>query len=335
MSRPIFVLVNPNAGSRKRRPSLERLAAILGDQGSVEATERLDQVEDAVQRLLASGPQVVAISGGDGTLGSVLNEALAQLGDADALPAFLPTNSGTIDFVAKKVGIRGDIEDVLERLTQVYASGGRVVTTEVDSLQLTGTWRRQGQSEAFKRVGFALAAGGIGQRFFAKYYAEPKLGAPAIVKVVLRAVASHALAQLPLPVPDGALSYGRDVFRPTRARVTLDGEPVQGDDHGAIHAGAFEVSLGGVFRVFPMARERGVIHFQAGGIVPKEMILALPSLVLGRRIPSRQLVEQGGRELRVEALGPELLAPILDGEPLRDVETLTVTVGPRVRIATV
>lgn len=333
MRRPIFVLINPNAG-RHRRPADEaRVARILGSRGLVQATSDLTEVSSAVGRMVSEGSEIVAISGGDGTLGGVLNELLAQLPPGAALPALLPTNSGTIDFVAKKVGIRGSIEQVLGRLVRSVEQGQPVQTLEVDSLKLEGTWRREGQSQPFSRIGFALAAGGIGQRFFAKYYSEPQLGASAIVRVVAQAVASYALGRVPVRVPARLLEYGRDVFSPTLARVTIDGVAVEGERHGAIHAGAFEVSLGGVFRVFPLARERGALHFQAGEIVPEEMIFALPSLVRGSRIPSKRLVETRGQRLHIEARGPELLAPILDGEPLEHVETLTVTLGPRVRIA--
>ena len=137
------------------------------------------------------------------------------------------------------------------------------------------------------------------------------------------------------PVPERYLDYGRAVFRPTRARVTIDGEPVPGDAHGAIHAGAFDVSLGGVFRVFPYAAERGHSHFQAGAIIPAEMIRALPALVRGRAIPSHHLVEKKGRQMQVTATGDELLSLILDGEGIEHVAELSVTSGPPVAIARV
>ncbi len=331
----IAVVSNPHAARHKARVDAGRLRRSLGKRGVVYETTSLDALGDAVRDFLDRGVDYVAISGGDGTLNWVLNEALAVLGDADKLPSFLPTNGGTIDFVARKVGIEGRAEDIVEALVQGLDAGRDPTTTRLDSLQLQGTrCAPGGTSEPFSRLGFALAAGGIGQRFFSKYYLEPHLGARAIVKVVARAVASHAASKLPLPVPERYLSYGRDVFRATVARVIVDGKELEDREHGAIHAGAFDVSLGGVFRVFPLARERGRIHFQAGGIVPSEMIRALPDLARGGAIRSERLTEVSGAEMIVIADG-ELLAPIIDGELFEHVERLEVRSGPQVSIAQV
>lgn len=335
MSRPIAVIINPNAGRHRPAADARRLAAILGWQGRVFETESEHAVGPAVDEALAAGAQVIAISGGDGTLGGVLNALLQRVGP-DALPLLTPTNSGTIDFVARKVQIKGDVEDIVARLAASFRSGTRPVRVEVDSLQLKGHIRAPGMPETpFTQVGFALAAGGIGQRFFSKYYEEPVLGARAIVQVVAQAVGSYALDRAGAPVPERYRAYGRAVFRPTLAEVSIDGQRVPGNAHGAIHAGAFDVSLGGVFRVFPMAAEKGAIHFQAGAIIPGEMIRALPALVRGSKIPSERLVEKKGYEMRVVPCSDEMLSLILDGEPIDYVSELQVVPGPAVGIVRV
>jgi len=100
-------------------------------------------------------------------------------------------------------------------------------------------------------------------------------------------VASRIAAQLRAPCPALARVRKRRVRTDAR-RVTIDGEEVPGRTHGAIHAGSIDISLGGVFRVFPLAHDDGALHFQAGEIVPKEMIFALPSLARGGAIPSQR-----------------------------------------------
>jgi diacylglycerol kinase family enzyme len=335
MSRPIAVIINPNAGRHRPAADARRLAAILGWHGRVFETESEHAVGPAVDEALSAGAQVIAISGGDGTLGGVLNALLRRLGP-DQLPLLTPTNSGTIDFVARKVQIEGDVEDIVARLAASFRAGLRPERVDVDSLRLDGCIRQPGKPEtALSQVGFALAAGGIGQRFFSKYYEEPVLGARAIVRVVAQAVGSYALDRANAPVPERYRAYGRAVFRPTLARVSIDGEAVPGDAHGAIHAGAFDVSLGGVFRVFPFAADKGALHFQAGAIVPAEMIRALPALVRGSKIPSERLVEKMGHEMRVTPSSDELLSLILDGEPIHHVAELRVIPGPPVGIVRV
>jgi diacylglycerol kinase family enzyme len=331
LSSEIAVVLNPNASSGRRTVSARarRLERALGWRGAVYATENLDELREAVKEILAERPRVVVTDGGDGTLHWVLNEARRHVKSVSEVPPLLPTNGGTIDFVARKVGVRGHAESIVRALVRTLEEGRTPELVELDTLSLVGRERGGGD---FDRLGFALAAGGIGQRFFAKYYAEKSLGPGAIVRVVAKAVGSRALGQLPLPIPASMLDYGRQVFRPTPARVTIDGEPIAGEHHGAIHAGALDVSLGGVFRVFPLARELGALHFQAGEIVPSEIIRALPSLAMGSVIESERLRETRGSEMRIEALEGETLDPIIDGETFAGLEELTVRLGPRVRV---
>jgi hypothetical protein len=256
---------------------------------------------------------------------------LRQQADAPKLPNLVPTNGGTIDFVARKVGITGNAERILLSLTKSLERRQAPPLVPIDSLEITGTQRAEdGSSQPFRRIGFALAAGGIGQRFFDKYYQEDEPGTRAILSVVLRAVGSYTLGRVGARAPEKALAYARDVFAPTRARVSIDGWAVPCEEHGAIHAGSLDVSLAGLFRVFPLARERGRLHFQAGGIVPTEIIRALPDLYRGRAIKSAHLFERAGSEMHIEALGNELLSPIIDGELFRGLSCMTVTRGPTI-----
>jgi len=331
LSSEIAVVLNPNARSGRRgvKARARRLERTLGWRGVVYATGNLDELREAVAEILSAPPRVIVTDGGDGTLHWVLNEARQHVDSVSDIPPLLPTNGGTIDFVARKVGVRGHAESIVEALVRSLEAGRMPELVELDTLSLIGAEREEGD---FDRLGFALAAGGIGQRFFAKYYAEKSLGPGAIVRVVAKAVGSRALGQLPLPVPESMLRYGREVFRPTPARVSIDGETIAGEHHGAIHAGALDVSLGGVFRVFPLARDLGSLHFQAGEIVPSEIIRALPSLAMGGAIPSERLRESGGSEMHIEALEGETLDPIIDGETFAGLGELTVRLGPRIRV---
>ena len=332
MSR-IAVIFNPNSRKNRKRPPgwAERLRHIVADLGEVHETRELAELRPVLESALERGVDYLVSDGGDGSLHWAANEALALLRQSGTsrLPNLVPTNGGTIDFVARKVGITGNAEKILLSLTKSLKRRRPPELVAIDSLEVSGAIRdAQGREQPFLRIGFALAAGGIGQRFFDKYYRQPEPGTRAILSVVLRSVASHGLGQLGGWVPEETLRYGREVFAPTRARVTIDGWTVPCESHGAIHAGSLDVSLAGVFRVFPLARMRGQLHFQAGGIVPTEIIRALPDLYRGRAIKSEHLFEKAGQEMRVEALGDELLNPIIDGEIFRGLSRMTVRRGP-------
>ncbi|MEZ4229349.1 MAG: diacylglycerol kinase family protein [Polyangiaceae bacterium] len=332
----IGILLNPNSRKNRRQSAeaaqrLGQLKRRVGELGHVVETQSTDELRHAIEALVDDGVEYLVSDGGDGALHWALNEVRRLRGDAGLIP-IVPTCGGTIDFVARKVGVEGSQDAIVERLIQHIERGEAPRVLHLDSLRLTGEDER---GEPFDRLGFALAAGGVGQRFFDHYYSSPDPSPATIVAIVLRTVASFALGALNVPRTETLQSYAEQLFRPTLAEVSIDGEALGTTKHGAIHAGAFDVSLGGVFRVFPLAAEPGQLHFQAGAITPLEIIAALPDLVRGGAIRSPNLREVAGTELRVRALSDELLAPIIDGEQFTGLRSLNVTPGPQVPIATV
>src|SRR2546426_810666 len=80
----------------------------------------------------------------------MLNKASETLGEgAHALPSrlkyALPTNGGTIDYVARRAGIRGRAEDILKKLVSLYRSGSPLEESLVPSLLFTGRIERGGR----------------------------------------------------------------------------------------------------------------------------------------------------------------------------------------------
>jgi diacylglycerol kinase family enzyme len=337
----IGVVINPNSRKNRKQPPgrAERIRRILGAAGEARETESIAAVAPAVRDLIERNVDYLVSDGGDGAMNWMLNAAydLAEAGALGGrpLPLAVPTNGGTIDFVAQKAGIHGEGLSIVRALVGSLERGEPLDTLTLDSLEIDGIEVTASGERRFRRIGFALAAGGIGRRFFDKYYESRDPGAGTIVSVVVRAVASRLVASLRLPLPEHLLAYGKDVFRPTRARVVIDGEELPTRVHGAIHAGAFEISYGRVFRVFPLAKEPGVLHFQAGEILPSEIIRALPDLHRGRAIRSRRMRDVSGHVMEIEAEGGELLSPIIDGEPFGEIRRMTVRAGPPVRVARV
>lgn len=324
----VALVLNPHSRKNRGRDREAALRELLGARGEVCVTRATEEIGPLLERLLGRGAELDCLisDGGDGALHWALNAALPIVErEGRALPVVLPTNGGTIDFVARKAGVHGRAEALIARLVRALEQGP-IETTELDTLELRGV---HVGGTPFRKIGFALAAGGVGQRFFDAYYADPEPGAGTIVKVVARTVASLAASPL------GGGAYARRMFRPHAARVWIDGAEVEAREHGAIHAGAFEVNLGGVFRVFPLARERGVLHFQAGAIGPLEIVRNLPRLVRGGAIAARAMKDVRGEEMVIEMLGDEPLRPVLDGEIYEGLRRLEVRRGPRVRVAKV
>ncbi|MBX3276226.1 MAG: hypothetical protein KF729_38595 [Sandaracinaceae bacterium] len=327
----VGVVLNPQARKNRRaaRDRAERLARLLGPHGEVVETRSVDELPDAVERLLPRATHLVS-DGGDGALHWLLNEVRDRLGDDDAArwPTFVPTNGGTIDFVARKAGVRGHSLEIVARLAEAASAGRPPPEQTLDTLAIDAV---RADGVTLSRLGFALAAGGVGSRFFDKYYEDPEPSAATIVRIVARTIGEYVLSRT------GALrdaAFAEHLFRPTQAHVTIDGEVVDTDIHSGLHAGAIDVNFAGILRVFPFARDEGVLHFHAGDMRPQVIILNLPRLIAGTALRGDHLVDKGGREMRIEA-GEEILRPIIDGERYEDVRALTVRPGPRVRIGRV
>jgi diacylglycerol kinase family enzyme len=318
------VIVNPHA--RKNRGTAgdrgDRLRRLVGPWGELHETAAVDALPGVVERLRPRVSHLVS-DGGDGALHWLINEVLAQEPDSRRWPAFVPTNGGSIDFVARKARVRGRADTILPALAAAAECGRRPPEIELDTLELRG---ETSCGATFHRIGFALAAGGVGNRFFDEYDERPRSGRVTMARVIARAVADHAVSVV------AQRQSTSHLFTPTEARVVIDGGEVPTRAHTALHAGSFDVNLGGVLRVFPLAREPGVLHFQAGAIPASHMIANLPALMSGRAIRSARLRDVAGREMVIEA-GQRPLSPVVDGERFDGITRLVVRPGPRIRVA--
>jgi diacylglycerol kinase family enzyme len=338
----IGVITNPHSRKNKGRPNRAReLQSIVGELGEVHSTDNVDSIKPILREFLRRRARFWVADGGDGALHWMVRKGFEVLqedefrGQDVALPLTVPTNGGTIDFVAQNVGIKGKAEEILTSLRGLIETGQSIEEVEVDSMIIEGLERTPEGATSFRTYGFASAAGGVGQRFYSKYYEDADPNPRTIVKVASRAVASMPFAFGPLKqIPGlGKLgSYARDMFQPTRCKVTIDGMVLPHDDYTGVHVAAMSINLGGVFRFFNEADRPGLLHCLVGAPSPFAIAMNLPQMHLGKQIRGDRIVDRACRELTMEATGPELLSPIVDGEFYRNLEKISFRVGPRVRI---
>jgi hypothetical protein len=246
----------------------------------------------------------------------------------------LPTKGGTIDFVANNVGIEGDAEGILATLRRNVECNTLIEDTEVDSMAIDGVQRVDGALVPFRTYGFASAAGGVGQRFYAKYYDHPDPNPRTIMKVVANTIASAPIALSPLSrLPLGAWkSYAKEVFQPVSCRVMIDGMKLPGDRFTGVHIASMSINLGNVLRFFGKADQPGLMNAIVGTPSPWSIIRNLPRMARGDEMRGRNILDRPCREMTMEASGDDLLAPIIDGEFYRNVSKISFRIGPRVRI---
>jgi diacylglycerol kinase family enzyme len=337
----IGVITNPNSRKNRNRPDrAERLQRIVGDMGEVHQTASIASIKPVLREFLRKRARYWVADGGDGALHWMLRMGMEILqedefvGQAATLPLTLPTKGGTIDFVANNVGIKGDAEGILGTLRRSLERNVMIEDTEVDSMVIDGVQLVDGVDVPFRTYGFASAAGGVGQRFYSKYYADPDPNPRTIMKVVANAVASAPIALSPLSkLPLGSwTTYARELFEPTSCRVMLDGMRLPGERFTGVHIASMSINLGNVLRFFGKADQPGLMNALVGTPSPWNIIRNLPRMARGEEMRGRDILDRPCREMTIEAVGDELLAPIIDGEYYRNVKQIGFRIGPRVRI---
>ena len=322
------VVVNANARSHRRRPEqADALRQHLGGLGELRLTHSLEELPGVLEALLAKGAKRLVSVGGDGALHRMHNAlvALKRSGRIEALPPLLPTRGGTINFVAQKLGLHLGPVEQLKSIRERIEGGLPLRQTRLDVLAVDATTTAWEEEHV---VGYAMAAGGVGQRFFEQFYALHHPKPRDIVRVAAIASGSQLLGRMPAArrFPRAWLRPGERMFAPTLAKVTIDGELLDARRHSALHAGAFDVNLGGVFRTFPLAETPGTLHFQAGEVSPGAVMQSVPRLVQGKVLQTPGLHERAGETMLIEAEG-EALSPVLDGEFYRGWTRLLVQAG--------
>jgi diacylglycerol kinase family enzyme len=324
------VIVNPLA--RKNRAAVDRsneLRRIVGGWGEVHETVSVENLRKVVEQLCPRVSHLVS-DGGDGSLNWLINETQHCVRDPDRWPTFVPTNGGSVNAVARKARVRGRPEAILRALTAAAETDRPPPEMFLDTLTLDG---ETAAGSKFHRLCFGLAAGGIGNRFYEKYYDNHTHGRADVVRVLARSFGDYVTNKV-VPGRSNKPNYASSLFAPTQARVVIDGEEVPTRTHRLLHAGAVDLHIGGPFRLFPKASEPGALHFQAGEIRPSRIIVRSPVALTIGTLRGDQLRDVNGKEMIIEAEG-EPLSPIIDGERFLGITRLVARAGPRIRIAQV
>jgi len=324
------IIVNPLA--RRNRAAADRsaeLRRIIGRWGEVHETVSVEDLREVMEQLCPRISHLVS-DGGDGSLNWLINETQHCVSDPERWPTFVPTNGGSVNAVARKARLRGQPEAILRALTAAAEMDRPPPEVFLDTLTLDG---ETAGGATFHRLCFGLAAGGVGNRFYEKYYDNHTHGRADVVRVIARSFGDYITNEV-VPGRSNRPNYASSLFAPTHARVVIDGEEVPTRTHRLLHAGAIDLHIGGPFRLFPKASEPGALHFQAGEMRPSKIIVRFPAALTTGTLRGDRLRDVNGREMIIEA-EDEPLSPIIDGERFVGIVRLVARAGPRFRIAQV
>jgi len=312
----IAVVSNPRARANRANPGLvRRLAYVLGDEGEVAQPPDLDHLEEAMARFRDRGVDVLCVSGGDGTLHKTLSAAVRVYGAGRALgeivlPRVAILRSGTVNTMARNVGVRLGPDDMLGRIVAAWHQGAPLQLVERTLLVVNGL-----------DAGFLFGTGVLA-RFMEAYYAGKEGPGPwKAVKVLARTVAS-ALTRGP---------FAAAMFRRDPLRVVADGREWAAPAFSAVAAGTMaDIGLG--FRPFFRAPAH-LDHLHALGFACDAEVVAkaLPRIYLARPIGHPAVTDEIMRRLVIESTDGGGVGFMMDGDFLPGGPRLVVEAGPRVR----
>lgn len=315
-------------------------AAGISEDCVVCRTRDISEIRPALEEFVDMGCEYWVADGGDGTLHWMLNEGrevLRRKGlwkEPGSYPRIVPSNGGTIDFVARTVGIKGRTDKVVKRLIDGLHAAEKFESVELDTIVIRG--HRPGDPDgewSFERNGFAIALGGIGQKFFSKYYERPNRNPLDIIDISARASVGYLASLLPDKLLPEAASeikdFGHFILSGTQADVVADGRRFDYGVYQGLHASSVEIDFG-TMKLFEYARDPGKMHIVVGDLPLIECAWKWTWYVAGKPIPGKHWHEFAGTTLDVVATGDQLLDPVIDGEMYFGFDKVGVHLGPRV-----
>jgi diacylglycerol kinase (ATP) len=304
----IGIVTNPNALGLVRDPGLAaRLAAIVGAEGRVVETHTPEELAAAVVEFRSLGVDAVGICGGDGTNLSVLSAVLRHYPPAD-LPRFVVLRGGTVNTLARNVGVRGGAEDILGRL-MAHVRGGTAVPSVETGLLAVGD-----------RYGFLFGAG-MPERFFEAYDGGPATGVAWASVLAARIIGSALVGG----------RFAHWIFDPVEIAITVDGRRLSQERFTLVVAGTIQdVGLG--FRpTYLGGTVPGRFHLVATALSPARLARNAVRCLRGKPLAGQPTFDILAEHAELRFARPQSYA--LDGDRFRATE-VSLRAGPRVTILT-
>jgi diacylglycerol kinase (ATP) len=302
----IGVVSNPRAGKTIGNPArINRLKQILGQNGFLREAHTLDEMLDIAEEFRREGIGVVAIHGGDGTLHHALSAIISVYGGTD-LPAVALLRGGTMNTIARCLGISGLSETILKRVVSTVGRQGSFEVVRTNTLEVND------------RYGFIFGLG-FPVSLLKAYYQDEGRGRLKTITVLLEILFSM--------IQKGA-AYN-DFFHPFEAEIWVEGEKLPGRRYTAfLGATVKEVGLG--FKPTRRAAEReGYFQCLCTGIGPERMGLNALRVLLGMELTGERLMDRLASRAMIVLERPCDMQ--IDGEIFKGQREIRLSAGPTIR----
>lgn len=337
----VGIIVNPHARANRMQPErIGALVRLLGERALVRVTSKVDELPGALEELTQEGVRLIVADGGDGSLHQLLRAMTALRSRPDQralgrpLPAILPGGSGSINVVANAVGLPTGELELYSRLRHAIVQGHPLALRTVDTMAVELERQRDGARERISTPAFVSAVGGVGQRFFDVLEESPQRTPAEVARILGRSALSWLVNRSGLERWASAelRDLERRIFRPTPARVLIDGQALRARAFTGINIASVPVRFGAAMKVFGRASQPGRLNALCGDASPSSLIANIPRGVVGLAPRDARITDALCHEMRVEAGSAEMLAPIIDGDRYSDVTSATFRVGTPIEV---
>lgn len=303
----IGVILNPHSKSYKKDPhKMQRMGFIVGDKASCHATETLEDLRSVAEEFKSRNIDILAISGGDGTNHCTLTTFIEVYGDKP-LPKIAFLRGGTLNTVARTLGIHGSSEKILSNLLFKYHEDKPFETTTAQLMRINNEY------------GFIFGMGVI-YNFMEAYY---QYGPPNLL--IAAWTLFHAVGSAAINGP-----FSQKMFERFGAEVTVNGEVWPYKDYSALYSGSIN-QLGFDFKVFYLVdKQPDKFHAIGFSLPPRDILAYMPKMFFGKPSGCPNLLEEATDEMVIKLAKP--LAYTIDGDMKPALDFFRVTLGPKITV---
>jgi diacylglycerol kinase family enzyme len=232
----VGIIFNPYAriNREQKNRQIHLIEEILGEKALVRVTWSHEDIIPALKEFKEAGIKIIGISGGDGTISSVVSAYINSFSDLE-VPIIVPMKGGTMNIVANEVGIKTNQAETCIILSK-YLEDGTVPIIEKGTIRITDLRYRH------PRYAFSWADGLI-YRFIKHYYKEGGGKAKAL-KLMFKTAFLYFI------------NPNNSYFSEIKSKVYIDAEEIPFQSHLLIFSSSLEKTVFG-FRVFKEKIETG------------------------------------------------------------------------------
>lgn len=301
----IGIIVNANAKMvRRGRLSLDLIRQIGSDMVDLRVTKDFNELDTALRDFRREDYPYIAIAGGDGTIHHTVTRAMNIYGEG-GLPQVLLLKGGTMDNVARSVGLRGSSTEILSRMMMTIRRGRE------PEERVRGTMKIENRYCSLFGIGFVI-------NFMHECYGGREKGTLQNCKAIGKAI-RHALHEPSV----GSLYEGLE------AEVTVDGGTLSFTYITAILAGTVEGVGMGFNPLSKSTRSPESFHALITGMNGRQILSRILSLKQGWEIRHPLVCDAVAQNLRIEAKAR--FTYTMDGDFYESSGSCLVTAGPRIR----